>query len=85
MKMTMTALLLALTMLPAFAQSDDPATTVHDYTYADISYQYLDFDDIPESGRVFGLAGAVQINDWFHLWASGSLSTVEVEDARAID
>ena len=50
-KMTMTALLLALTMLPAFAQSDDPATTVHDYTYVDISYQHLDIDDVARADR----------------------------------
>ena len=81
MKMTMTALLLALAMLPALAQSDAPATTVHDYTYVDIGYQYLDIDvdNIRENAHGFGLAGGVQVNDWFHLWASSSLSTIEME------
>ena len=80
-KMTITALLLALALLPALAQSDDPAPRVHDYTYVDIAYQSLDFDDIPESGRGFGLAGALQMDNSFHLWASSSSSTIELEDA----
>lgn len=83
MKMTMTALLLALAMLPALAQSDAPAVTTHnDYTYVELGYQYLDFDDLAESGHGFGLAGGMQINDWFHLWAGSSLSTVDIEDAE---
>ena len=81
MKMTMTALLLALAMLPALAQSDAPATTVHDYTYVDIGYQYLDIDvdNISEDAHGLGVAGGVQINDWFHLWASTSVSRIEME------
>ena len=81
MKMTMTALLLALAMLPAFAQSIAPAAPVHDYTFVDIGYLYLDIDadDINEDAHGLGVAGGVQINDWFHLWASTSLSKIEME------
>ena len=77
----MTALLIALTMLPAFAQSDAPATKIHDYTYVDIAYQYLDIDvdDISEDAHGLGVAGGAQINDWFHLWASTSVSRIELE------
>lgn len=84
MKMTMTALLLALAMLPVFAQSEAPTTPIHDYTFVDIGYQYLDIDvdDISEDAHGLGVAGVVQINDWFHLWASTSLSRIEMEDVN---
>jgi opacity protein-like surface antigen len=79
--MTMTALLIALATLPALAQSDAPATRVHDYTYVDVGYQYLDIDvdNIREDAHGLGVAGGVQINEWFHLWAGTSLSRVEME------
>ena len=81
MKMTMTALLLALAMLPAFAQSDAPAAPIHDYTFVDLGYQYfdVDVDNFSEDAHGLGLAGGVQINHWFHLWGSGSLSRIEME------
>ena len=81
MKMTMTALLLALAMIPALAQSDAPATPIHDYTFVDVGYQYLDIDvdNINEDAHGLGVAGGVQMNDWFHLWASTSLSRIEME------
>ena len=81
MKTAMTALLIALATLPALAQSDAPATRVHDYTYVDVGYQYLDIDidNIREDAHGLGVAGGVQINDWFHLWASTSLSRIEME------
>ena len=81
MKTTMTALLLTLVTFPAFAQSDAPASRVHDYTFVDIAYQYfdIDVDNIREDAHGLGVAGGVQINDWFHLWASTSLSRIEME------
>ena len=81
MKMTMTALLLALAMLPALAQSKAPATPIHDYTFVDVGYQYLDIDvdNISENAHGLGVAGGVQINDWFHLWASTGVSRIEME------
>lgn len=81
MKMTMTALLLALAMLPALAQSEAPATPIHDYTFVDVGYQYLDIDidNISENAHGLGVAGGVQINDWFHLWASTGVSRIEME------
>ena len=81
MKTTITALLLALSMIPVHAQSDAPATRVHNYTYVDVGYQYLDIDvdGISEDAHGLGVAGGVQINDWFHLWASTSLSRIEME------
>lgn len=82
MKMTMTVLLLALTALPVYAQSDTPAVPAHDYAYVELSYQYLEFDDLPESGHGFGLAGGLQINNWFHLWAVGELSMFDIEEAE---
>ena len=81
MKMTMTALLLALAMLPALAQSKAPAAPIHDYTFVDVGYQYLDIevDGISENAHGLGVAGGVQLGEWFHLWASTGLSTIEME------
>ena len=82
MKLTMAVFVLALAIFPAPAQPQDPATTVHDYTYVDIAYQYLEFEDLPENGHGFGLAGGLQVNDWFHLWAAGELSMFDIEEAQ---
>ena len=77
MKMTLTTLLLALMTVPAFAQSEAPAAKVHDYTLLDVSYMFMDIDGISENGHAFGVAGSVQMNDWFHLWGSGSVATID--------
>jgi len=74
-KAVITALLLALATIPAFAQTDAPANRVHDYNYFDVSYQYLDMDGASDAGHGLGAGAGVQINDWLHFFANGSFAT----------
>ena len=77
MKATIMALLLALATLPALAQTEAPANRVHDYNYFDVNYQYLDRDGASDPGHGLGAAAGVQMNDWLHLFASGSYVTFD--------
>ena len=83
MKMTLAALLLVWSVLPALAQSEAPASRVHDYTFVDVVYVYQDIDigieDMREDAHGLGVAGGVQLHDWFSLWASSSVLAMEME------
>ena len=81
MKATLTALLLALAVLPALAQTDMPASRVHDYNYFDVNYRYLDMDGASDGGHGLGAAAGVQMNDWLHFFASGSFVTFNTDYA----
>lgn len=87
MKTMLTALLLFLSMLPAWAQPDAraapqaPAARVHDYNFLDVAYLYQDIDigNVSETAHGFGVSGGAQLSDWFSLWASSSAVLMETE------
>ena len=87
MKTTLTVLLLFLFTLAALAEPDAPtasaapAARVHDYNLLDVAYLYqdIDFDNRREQAHGFGVAGGVQLYDWFSLWASSSAVVLETE------
>ena len=80
-KLTLTALVLFLSALPALAESDARAARVHDYNFLDVAYLYqgIDIENAREQAHGFGVSGGVQLYDWFSFWASSSAVAMETE------
>ena len=84
MRMTMTALLLALTALAAMAQTDveqadKPEVAAQNYSYVDIAYMRIEIDDVDETAHGLGVTGSFELNDWFHLWVDSEAARLDVE------